>query len=334
MTSKELQYKLLIRQYDIKRTHAIQDKRNREQEVYAKVPAIAKIDESLSRNGISLVRSMLHPSTTQDIDNFRLEANELQITKKMLLVENGYPENYLDVHYDCIQCEDTGFIGHKPCKCFNQNLINLAYEQSNIKSILAFENFSNFNFNYYSNEIDPHLGRSPRKNMENIYQACVGFVEKFDLEKGNLLFYGPTGLGKTFLCNCIAKELLDSGYNVLYLTAIELFKLFDEARFHREDMPDEAKNILDTLHSVDLLIIDDLGTEFGTSFTAPDLFGVLNTRYLSQQSTIISTNLDPSEWKDLYSERVASRIFGNYTAYKFFGTDVRLLKKYGRPLTP
>lgn len=333
MTSKEHQYKLLIRQYDIKRTHAMQDKKIREQEVYAKVPSIAKIDASLNRNGIALIRSMLHPATSKNVDSFEQDSKELLQTKKMLLVENGYTEDYLDPQYDCKSCEDTGFIGNKPCKCFKQNLINLAYEQSNLKNILAFENFNNFNFDFYSDEKDPNIGRSPRKNMENIYQASVGFVEKFELEKGNLLFYGPTGLGKTFLCNCIAKELLDSGYNVLYLTAIELFKLFDEARFHREDMPLESKNILETLSTVDLLIIDDLGTEFGTSFTAPDLFGVLNTRYLTQKSTIISTNLDPSEWKDLYSERVASRIFGNYTAYKFFGTDVRLLKKYGRPLT-
>ncbi|MEG0013901.1 MAG: ATP-binding protein [Cellulosilyticaceae bacterium] len=334
MTSKEHQYKLLIRQYDTKRTHAMQDKKTRDLEVYAKIPSIAKIDASLNRNGIALIRSMLHPAQSKDVDSFRQDSNELLRTKKMLLVENGYSENYLDVHYDCNACEDTGFIKNKPCKCFNQNLINLAYEQSNLKNILSFENFNNFNFDFYTPEKDPQIGRSPRKNMENIYQASVGFVEKFELEKGNLLFYGPTGLGKTFLCNCIAKELLDSGYNVLYLTAVELFKLFDESRFHRDDMLLESKNILDTLNTVDLLIIDDLGTEFGTSFTAPDIFGVLNNRYLTQKSTIISTNLDPNEWKDLYSERVASRIFGNYTAYKFFGTDVRLLKKYGRPLTP
>lgn len=332
MTSKELQYKLLLRQYDTKRTHAIQDKKSREQEVYAKVPSIAKIDASLNRNGIDLVRSMLTPHS-KNISDFREHSSELLLSKKMLLVENGFPDNYLDVHYDCTNCNDTGFIGHEPCRCFKQNLINLAYEQSNLKNVLSFENFSLFNFDYYSSDVDSNIGRSPKKNMENIYQACVGFVEKFDMEKGNLLFYGPTGLGKTFLCNCIAKELLDEGYNVLYLTAIELFKLFDEARFHREDMPLEAKNILDTLTTVDLLIIDDLGTELGTSFTAPDLFGVLNTRYLTQKSTIISTNLEPNEWKDLYSERVASRIFGHYTSYKFFGTDVRLFKKYGRPIT-
>lgn len=334
MTSKELQYKLLLRKYDIKRTHAMQDKKMREQEVYAQIPAIAKIDSSLNRNGVALIRSMLNPAHSKDIDAFRENSDELLRTKKMLLVENDYPADYLDVHYDCNSCQDTGFMGDKPCKCFKQNLINMAYEQSNLKDILAFENFSNFNFSYYSPERESNMSRSPRKNMENIYQASVGFVEKFETEKSNLLFYGPTGLGKTFLCNCIAKELLDNGYNVLYLTAIELFKLFDEARFHREDMPLESKNILDTLNTVDLLIIDDLGTEFGNSFTAPDLFGVLNNRYLAQKSTIISTNLDPNEWKDLYSERVASRIFGNYTAYKFFGCDVRLLKKYGKPLTP
>lgn len=333
MTSKELQYKLLLRQYDLKRTNAIHAKKEREQEVYTKVPAIAKIDSKLNHTGVALIRSMLNPSKAQSIDEFRTSSQDLQLTKKMLLVENGFSENYLDVHYDCSLCEDTGFVGSKPCKCFKQNLINLAYEQSNLKNLLEFENFSHFNFNYYSTETEGNSPRSPRKNMENIYQTCVGFVERFDTDKGNLLFYGSTGLGKTFMCNCIAKELLDAGYNVLYLTAPELFKLFDESRFHREDMLDEAKNILETLSTVDLLIIDDLGTESGTSFTGSDLFGVLNTRYLTQKSTIISTNLEPQKWKELYSDRIASRIFGNYKACKFFGTDIRLLKKYGREVT-
>lgn len=328
MTTKQIQYKLLLREYDKKRMHAMHLKKLHEEEIYQKIPDIYKIDQSLKRTGVHLVRHMLHTPGNDFVEDFKSRSQELLRTKKMLLVEGGYPSDYLDFHYTCHLCEDTGFVEDKPCKCFKQGLIDMAYTQSNLKNVLKSENFSTFSFNYYAKEKDKDYGISPYEHMQELHQMSVAFVERFDTEHSNLLFYGSTGLGKTFLCNCIAKELLDTGHNVLYLPAPALFKLFDEARFHREDMPDESKNILDTLLTVELLIIDDLGTEFGTSFTGPDLFEVLNTRLLNQKSTIISTNLQPNEWKSLYSERIVSRIFGNYTSFGVFGKDIRLMKKY------
>ena len=328
MNNKELHYKRLIREYDLKRSRAEALMLKHQEEVYEKVPEIKHIDDKLSQSGIALVRSMLTSPTGNSIEDFKKNADDLALTKKMLLVEAGYPKDYLDTVYECPHCKDTGFIGSKPCSCFKQNLVNIAYEQSNLKHILAVENFTNFNINYYSKETIEGSNLSPYHNMSRIYQYCVGFIENFEFERANLLFYGQTGLGKTFLCNCIAKELLDKGYTVLYLTAPQLFKLFDEARFHREDMLDNAKDILNTLTEADLLIIDDLGSEAATSISLSEFFDVLNTRYLNQNSTIISTNLPPNDWKNYYSERIVSRIFGNYTTMKFIGNDIRILKKY------
>ncbi|MDF2613259.1 MAG: family ATPase [Clostridia bacterium] len=328
MNAKEAHYKRLIREYDIKRTLAAQNQLKRSKEVYHKVPQIEEIDKILNHSGIALVRSMLTSPHSTSVEEFQKNSDDLIFTKKMLLVEAGFPENYLDVLYDCPLCKDTGFIESKPCTCFKQGLITIAYEQSNLKNILQIENFNTFNLNYYSKEIDTSSNKSPYSTMERIHQICVGFIENFENEKQNLLFHGPTGLGKTFLCNCIAKELLDQNYTVLYLTAPQLFKLFDESRFHREDMVDEAKNILSTLFTVDLLVIDDLGTESASTFTGSDLFDVLNTRYLNQNATIISTNVAPNDWNKYYSERIVSRVFGNYTNLKFIGSDIRLLKKY------
>lgn len=326
MNNKELHYKRLIREYDIKRTAAVQAQLKRTAEVYEKVPEIQKIDKLLSQSGIALVRGMLTDPQGESVDTFRKNADDLTFTKKMLLVEAGFPQDYLDITYDCPICKDIGFVANKPCTCFKQGLINIAYEQSNLKNILQLENFNSFNMDYYAKSTQGNL--SPYSNMERIYQICVGFIEKFEFEKPNLLFYGHTGLGKTFLCNCIAKELLDKGHTVLYLTAPQLFKLFDEARFHREDMVEEAKDILSAVTTAELLIIDDLGTESATSFTISELFDVLNTRYLNQISTIISTNLAPNEWNNYYSDRIVSRVFGNYTNLKFIGEDIRLIKKY------
>ncbi|MDA3732757.1 ATP-binding protein [Niameybacter massiliensis] len=344
MTTKELQYKLLLKQYDQKRTRAAEAKRNREEEIYKKIPDIERIDQSLNKLGISLVKSALNASPDEFIENYRHKNEELRRLKKQLLVEYGYPVDYLDMHHDCPVCKDTGFISdvshrdsianeyahHQPCKCFKQALINLSYDQSNLKSIGADQSFSNFNFNYYSDQVDKEYNKSPRKNMELIYQECINFVEQFAYKRNNMLLHGPTGLGKTFLCNCIAKELLNQGYSVLYLSAQELFKLFEESRFHREDMEEDEKNNLDILLTVDLLIIDDFATEATNSFTGPDLFHVINTRALNKTSTIISTNLPLSDWRSLYSERIISRIFGEYSILRFFGEDIRLLKKWNQ----
>jgi len=328
MNSKEFHYKRLIREYDTKRTLAAKNRLERAREVYHKIPQIEEIDKILNSSGIQLVRSMLTAPDNTSVEEFQKKSDDLIFTKKMLLVEGGFSEDYLDLIYDCALCRDTGFINTKPCACFKQGLIHTAYEQSNLKNILQIENFNTFNINYYSKEIDTASNKSPYRTMEQIHQICVGFIENFENKKQNLLFHGPTGLGKTFLCNCIAKELLDQNYTVLYLTASQLFKLFEESRFHRDDMMEEAKDILNTLFTVDLLIIDDLGTESASSFTASDLFDVLNTRYLHQNATIISTNVAPNDWNKYYSDRIVSRVFGNYTNHKFIGSDIRMLKKY------
>lgn len=328
MNNKELHYKRLLREYDLKRSKSYQEQMNRQSEVYAKIPRIKAIDDELSQTGIKLVRSMMTSSQNASLETFRNHSDDLIRTKKMLLVENGYSPDYLENQYHCKICKDTGFTGAKPCSCFKQGLIDIAYEQSNLKHILNKENFNSFSLKYYSQKSDPKTGLSPYDNMLKIKQICVGLIEKFDIEKENLLLTGQTGLGKTFLCNCIAKELLDSGYTVLYFTAPQLFKLFEESRFHREDMQDESKDILSTLFDVDLLIIDDLGTESISTITISDLFNVVNSRYLNQTSTIISTNLTFGQMQERYSERVVSRIIGQYTLLKFFGEDIRKLKKY------
>lgn len=328
MNNKEFHYKRLMREYDTKRTSAAKEQLKRAKEVYRCVPQIEEIDKILNNSGIQLVRSMLRDPHSTSVEEFQKKSDDLIFTKKMLLVEAGFKENYLDLLYDCALCKDTGFINTKPCTCFKQGLINIAYEQSNLKNILQVENFNTFSLNYYSKQVDASSNLSPYSAMERTYQICVGFIENFENQKQNLLFHGPTGLGKTFLCNCIAKELLDRNYTVLYLTAPQLFKLFEESRFHREDMIDEAKDILSTLFTVDLLVIDDLGTESASSFTGSDLFDVLNTRYLNQNATIISTNVAPNDWNKYYSDRIVSRVFGNYTNLKFIGSDIRLLKKY------
>lgn len=330
MISKKQQYKQLIKMYDKKRLESTKEQARRQEQLHATIPLIAQIDNKMSLIGINLVKAAFNPTanTSELIIEIQEENQNLLKQKQELLVANDYPADYLDLHFDCDKCNDTGYIGTEQCTCLNQSLINVAYEQSNLKHILAFENFDTFDFGFYSKEVDKKFGRSPHENMQNLYRFCVHFVHKFDHTFQNILFHGNTGLGKTFLCNCIAKDLLDQGKTVLYLPAVQLFQLFETARFHREDMEEFSKEMLNTLLTVELLIIDDLGTEFITSFTGPELFNTINTRVLNQKATIISSNLSLEELKEQYSDRIVSRILGSYEVLPVFGQDIRIIKKY------
>ncbi len=322
-------YKKLLRSYEKIRDDHTRTLQLRQQEVYTKIPRIAQIDQELSMTGIKISRTVLQsPSEAEKLIAALQEKNmDLTIEKAELLHMNGYPKDYLVPTYTCATCKDSGYAEGTSCKCLQQKLINTAYEQSNLKDVLAVENFDNFDFRYYSDVVDEKEGMSPRQNMQVIYSTCMNFVENYEQSFTNLLFYGPSGLGKTFLCNCIAKDLLDRGKTVLYLTAFQLFKLIEQERFHR-NTTEEKSDLLDTIIMVDLLIIDDLGTEFSTILTSSELFNFLNTRLLDKKPTIISTNLPPNNWKNIYSDRITSRIHGNYKVLNFFGEDIRIRIKY------
>ena len=165
--------------------------------------------------------------------------------------------------------------------------------------------------------------------MEINLSVCKDFVENFESKKENLLFYGNTGLGKTFLCSAIAKEIAHKGHTVMYNTASRLFKALEKERFaKKEDNEFNQMSISDDILGVDLLIIDDLGTEFGTIVTSSELFDIINIRLIEHKPVIISTNLTPDRLQDQYSDRIASRIVGEYKCLKFFGDDIRIIKRY------
>ncbi len=156
---------------------------------------------------------------------------------------------------------------------------------------------------------------------------CHDFIDNFENKPKNIFFYGNTGVGKTFLSNCIAKELLDAGYSVIYFTAFQLFDILSKGVFEKDaDAIAAHQNIFDC----DLLIIDDLGTELSNSFTTSQLFLCVNERILRQKSTIISTNLNLEQIAEIYSERTLSRISSNYSFIKLFGDDIRIKKRLSK----
>jgi len=322
----------LMREYDKERQAAARKLNARKTELYAQIPRISEIDRELASTAMSLAKMALFhkEDTTTAITAERISSEKLQAERAALIANSSFPPDYLEDIYKCRSCNDTGYIGQARCQCLKQRLVGKYYELSNLSKTMTAENFDTFNMDYYSEETDPKTGISPHANIRKIWSKSLDFVSEFDTVFRNLLLYGNTGLGKTFLCNCIAKELLNQGKTVLYTTAAQMFRMVEKARFGREDDQETQEEYIEMLTDVDLLIIDDLGTEFSTILTSAELFRFINTRLLDQKHTIISTNLSPADFEGQYSDRVTSRLFGGYEMLRFIGDDIRLKKKYGQ----
>lgn len=280
--------------------------------------------KSISILAVQYGKKLLNGSE-KAVSSLKKELSILRSSKEGLLKSFGFPGNYLDPIYDCPNCHDTGYIDNKKCQCFKKAVIELLYTQSNLKAVLEKENFSTFSLDFYSeNHIDPKTKRSSRMIIQDALFVCKDFTQTFDSDFRNLFIYGDTGIGKTFLSNCIAKELMDKAFSVIYFSAPELFGTFAKSTFNKDA---EAENMNHYIYDCDLLIIDDLGTELTNSFVVSQFFSCINERLLREKSTIISTNLGLDALRDIYSERVFSRITSSYAMLKLTGDDIRIKKK-------
>lgn len=314
-----------MRRYSRMQLEDRHDQRRRVEEAYRQIPALPELEDTLITLSADRTRRMIE--TGQSDPELELKIREMRARRAKLLQESGFPADYLEIHYHCPDCRDTGYIGSEKCHCFRQAAIDLLYSQSNLQEILSTENFSTLSLDYYPrDQKHPRTGQSIYDYMSQVADRCRAYAYAFGKEKGSLLFTGTTGVGKTFLSNCIAKELMDRCYSVVYLTATEVFDLFSKDAFHyEEEASDEVSQYI--LES-DLLIIDDLGTELSNSFTNSKLFYCINERLLRRKGTIISTNLSLKELADTYTERVTSRILSSYQVIPLFGSDIRLARKF------
>lgn len=318
------QYDAIMRIYEQKhlRTH---DRLNRHyDEIYEKIPRIREIDDQISHLGVSNAKALIDGQTDATV-RFRTQLQTLTAEKQSLLLSSGYPSDYLEPSYECNRCRDTGYVDGRKCSCFQKAEIDLLYTQSNLQDILKSENFSSFRMDYYSSDFIDAVSRKSAQDMaKEALSVCHSFVDNFGNDFQNLLIFGNTGVGKTFLTHCIAKELMDNIHSVIYVTSSQLFDLLGSREFGSDPSDRQAGLLLD---DCELLIIDDLGTELTNSFTVSQLFICLNDRILQKKSTIISTNLSLNEIKSIYSERTFSRISSNYRLLKLVGDDIRIKKK-------
>ena len=319
------QYQTIIREYEQKQFRSRDILSRHYTEVYERLPQLKSLDESISILSVQYGKRLLGGDDTA-VDSLKKELAILRKNKEDLLKSAGFPADYLELSYECPECKDTGYIGNKKCRCFKKAVSHMLYEQSNLKEILKKENFNTFSFNYYSdNFIDPKSDRSSLAIMKDAFAACQDFVHTFDDQHKSLFLYGDVGVGKTFLSNCIAKELMDAGFSVIYYSAPSFFNMLAQSTFQKNAA--DSQNIYEYIFDCDLLIIDDLGTEFTNSFVTSQLFTCINERLLGKRSTVISTNLSLDSLADLYTERSFSRITSNYIMLKLIGDDIRIKKK-------
>lgn len=327
MALKNSQYDIIMRAYNQKQFKNKHDLDSRIRQVYEAIPRIQVIDEEFASISVACAKEMLGGNDLA-LDKLRTSLNALSEEKRLLLKQGGFSDNYMELQYHCSDCMDTGYIDGKKCHCFKQAVITMLYTQSNLIQVLEKENFSTFSFDYYNDDTpNPITNLTPLENMKKIFHTSKSFIQDFGSSFNNLFFYGNTGVGKTFLSNCIAKELMDQSYSVIYLTAIQLFDLFSKSTFDQSEENIESASIYQYVLECDLLIIDDLGTELTNSFTNSKLFYTINERFLRQKPIIISTNLTLDMVNQVYSERIFSRISSNYTFLKFYGDDIRIQKK-------
>lgn len=324
------QYQSVMRNYEKKQSKSRAMLHARYEEVYKKSPELKTLDESVSALSVNYGRQLLN-GNEQAVDSLKKEMASLRKSRQELLVSCGFATDYLEPVYECADCQDTGYVGNQKCHCFKKAVCDILYEQSNLKEILQRENFDTFQLDYHPlNYLEAKSGHTyqARAMMVETLAACKEFVRTFRENRGNLFLYGDVGVGKTFLSNCIARDLIEEGFSVIYFSAPTLFNTLAQSTFDK-NRP-EAKDMQEYIYDCDLLIIDDLGTEFTNSFIVSKFFSCVNERLLNKRSTVISTNLSLDTLADLYTERAFSRITSNYTMLKLIGDDIRIKKKLRR----
>ena len=303
---------------------------SRKNNILLENPEIKNIQDKINQLDYQRVQLVLNGEIS-GIEKITKEIKSLEKLKDKKIKELNLPKDYLEIKYKCEICKDKGYIKENGksirCKCVTQRLLNDRYNNSNLTH--NNETFENFNLKFYSNE-KGNMEKSPRENMKEILDISKYFVENFgqtDSKIKNIFFSGKTGLGKTYLSNAIAKELINKGFTIFYQTAPVML---DELMLKKFRDNDEYYNMLNQINTVDLLIIDDLGSENLSESKMKEIFAIINNRLIQNKSTLISSNLTLQNLSDSYEDRIFSRIVGNYIIKNFYGQDIRILRKQNK----
>ena len=287
-----------------RRTRAISENDMRIQEINQKIPEIREVNNTIFNSGKELIRTVISgdkndiQARIEKIRQTNLGAQELC---RKLLTANGYPSDYLDIQFTCKKCNDTGSDGTQTCDCMKQLCGRLMAESLNKDAQLTLSSFDTFRLSYYSGE--------DYETMSRILNFVKTYAAEFSPASGSILMLGKTGLGKTHLSLAIANEVLKKGYSVLYDSTINILNKIQKENFSY----DKETETLDAVIDSELLILDDLGTEYENRMFSSTIYNIINTRLNRSKPTIISTNMDFKQIASRYDERVVSRLTSMYT---------------------
>ncbi len=316
----------ILNDYEEKRKNAEKDKKERVDAVYKKYPLLFEIDKKIKKCGMDGMNDIMkNPLKSKEISfKMKEQISGLINERNKFISENGIEKDFDKVKYSCPVCMDTGFIENEKCKCFVQRLLDEEFNNSNMGEKQRKQTFDRFDFSYYEKD-SVHDEISDYDRIQKIYKISRDFVDNFDSFEKSLLFYGKPGLGKTFLSSCIANELMKQGRTVLYTRALKIFDLFERNRFGKGDI-NKDNEMIQRVYNCDLLIVDDLGSEYITKSTPSYLYDFFDERISNYKKIIINTNLTPKELENSYTNRFISRIYEDFLILKFEGRDIRIKK--------
>lgn len=335
-------YNSINAEYAQKRIAAEILRENREKEVEERIPEFAQINSQIESAGFEAVHNILNSKDATQKNNttamLQQKIADLSEKKKKLLLEAGYPSDYMENVYECCKCKDRGTIESEgrvtACTCYMQRLIDLAQSASGLGANEMYS-LETFDFTLFDDTVDEErygMAISPRDNIIKIKERVVRYCDTAFSKPGekNLLFTGHIGAGKTFLSKCLGRMLINKGYSVFYVSAPEMFDVINESKIGFDSVDSSVKDRLSLLKDVDCLIIDDLGTETFSEAKLSALLTLLNYRFEKDKAgekpfkMIISTNIPAEKLHEMYDDSIASRIWGNFYMYRFAGNDLRL----------
>lgn len=311
-----------------RRLNAEKAAERRKEEVYERFPRVKELEKQISMSGIKTARAVLAGGDVKvEVEKLRDRDLAMQAEVKRILTDNGYPANYFEPKYFCKKCEDKGYydINGKTvrCSCMKSALISCACAELNRYAPLSLSTFESFDLEYYDKSINPKVKTSPYEHMSKVFRLCQNYADNFSKNSESILMSGETGLGKTHLSLAIANEVIKKGYGVVYASAPPIISKLEKEYFSS----DKDDSLFSMLADCDLLIIDDLGTEFYSQFAVSQFYNLFNSRMLSNKPIIINTNLTITELKEKYTDRFVSRICGNARQLDFLGRDIRIRRK-------
>lgn len=316
---------LVMKEYEKIRRENERRREDSIKRVYEHIPRIEEIDRELEKAGLDSCKEVINGISVNDaIRKMKEKVDKLNAEKNSLLAKKGIPPKFMGEYFNCRKCKDKGFINGEKCSCYYTKAYKFMRQMSNL-NCPEDHNFDNYDLSLYEKKVSEEHGITPYANAKSNLDVAKAYVKGGKKVPKHLFLYGATGLGKTFTSDCVANEFLKQGKTVFYMSAPKLFKIFEDYRFGRS-ADDYAKTAMDAVDNSELLIIDDLGTEFHTQYTDGILFDIINSRLNSDKNMIINTNLTPDQISNTYSDRIASRIIGSFSKILFFGEDIRLLK--------